>query len=107
MRQPPARGAAPARGQAWRAVPLQLLIVVLGVVGYFGVRGLTASDAGTALAHARDLFAIERALGLDWEAALQGSIVGGVVAMAGYYLACDWNAAAHGRTCASSVLPTR
>jgi membrane-associated phospholipid phosphatase len=45
--------------------------VVLGVVVYFGIRGLTESSAGIAVAHAKDILAFERAVGLDAEARLQ------------------------------------
>ena len=45
--------------------------VALGVVVYFGTRGLTESSAAIAVAHAKDIDAFERALGIDVESSLQ------------------------------------
>jgi hypothetical protein len=48
--------------------------VLLGVFVYFRVRGLTQSSADVATAHARDILALERRLGMDWERALQAPV---------------------------------
>lgn len=56
---------------ALRTVATEAVAVVLGVVVYFGVRGLTAVQPETAREHARDILELERVLGLDWEAGTQ------------------------------------
>ena len=48
--------------------------VVLGLLVYFGIRGDTESEAGTAVAHAKDIVAFERALGIDVEGTLQAPL---------------------------------
>ena len=63
------------RFPGWRGLLWQAVVVVAAVLAYFGVRGLTQSDAATAEANARDVVALERALGLDVEASLQEAIV--------------------------------
>jgi hypothetical protein len=60
----------------WRAVPRELLFVLAGIGVYFGVRGITASDADTAQQNAVDLVQLERDVGLYVEAELQGMIDG-------------------------------
>jgi membrane-associated phospholipid phosphatase len=68
------------RGTRWRTaartVAVDVLVVAGGVGTYFGVRGLTAGDAGVARDHAQDVMAVERALGLDVEADVQSLLVG-------------------------------
>jgi len=59
-----------------RTVALDALAVTAGVVVYFGVRGLTAGDPGTAQAHARDVLRLEEQLGLDIEQGLQAALNG-------------------------------
>jgi len=54
-----------------RTVATEAIAVVLGVVVYFGVRGLTAVQPEVARDHARDILALERTLGLDLEAGTQ------------------------------------
>lgn len=49
-------------------------IVLLGVGIYFGVRGHTEGSRAEAVANARDLFALERRLGLDVEHELQSVV---------------------------------
>jgi hypothetical protein len=50
---------------------------VLAAVGaYFGVRGLTEGRRDVAVRNADTLVAVERALGLDWEAMLQNAVLG-------------------------------
>lgn len=49
---------------------------MLGVVVYFGVRGLTAVRPEVSRDHARDILALERALGLDLEAGIQELVLG-------------------------------
>jgi membrane-associated phospholipid phosphatase len=60
---------------AARTVARDVLVVLSGIVVYFGVRGETAGAPETARQHARDLLALERALGLDVEADLQALVV--------------------------------
>jgi membrane-associated phospholipid phosphatase len=59
-----------------RRVGKELLLVVVGVVLYFGGRGLTESDPAPAQENAGDLVAFERSLGIYWEPALQGLVEG-------------------------------
>jgi membrane-associated phospholipid phosphatase len=63
------------RSGAWRTVPREILVVALGVVIYFSVRGLTASDAATAVENARTLVDLERSLGIAWEGSLQQLVI--------------------------------
>jgi membrane-associated phospholipid phosphatase len=56
-------------------VLLQVVLVTASIVVYFRVRGLTAHDAGTAMAHGRDLLAAEHRLGLAWEQDLQSALL--------------------------------
>ena len=51
-------------------------VVVLGVLIYFGVRGLTVGSVAEARQHAWDLVALERAWGIDVEHALQAPVEG-------------------------------
>lgn len=63
----------------------QVTFVGIAVLLYFGVRGLTQSDVGTAIGHGFDVLAFERRLGLDREHWAQGLIVGRP------HLATMWN----------------
>ena len=69
----------PRRGTRWRSVPRtvggDVLVVATGVGTYFGVRGLTAGDAGAARENAHDILAVEKELGLDIEAGVQDLLV--------------------------------
>lgn len=73
VRPPPPRSAArpagrrPARGH----VLAQVLVVVAGLGVYSAIRGLGGTDAASAVDHAHDLIAVERALGIYWEPQLQ------------------------------------
>ncbi|MET0997094.1 MAG: phosphatase PAP2 family protein [Marmoricola sp.] len=49
----------------------QVALVLLGVLVYFGVRGLTEGSTSLAREHAYDIVDLERALGIDVEAELQ------------------------------------
>ena len=60
---------------ALRTVATDAVVVVLGVVVYFGVRGLTAGAPETARDHALDILSLEKALGLDVEAGVQALLV--------------------------------
>lgn len=53
----------------------QVGIVVLGVLVYFGIRGLTATRPDVALAHARAIVSLESALGINIESGLQAPVV--------------------------------
>jgi membrane-associated phospholipid phosphatase len=65
-------------GRGGRALWLleQLGVVLLGVVVYFGVRGLTAGQPSVAVDHAHDVLAFETHLGLNQEQGLQDLVVG-------------------------------
>ncbi len=49
--------------------------MLLGIFVYFRIRGLTASRPDVALAHARDIVALEHRLGIDVEGILQAPVV--------------------------------
>lgn len=51
-------------------------VITFAMLVYFGVRNLTVGSAETAVANAERLVDVERWLGIDWEDALQGAIVG-------------------------------
>jgi membrane-associated phospholipid phosphatase len=68
------RAASRVRGVA-RTVASDALVIVAGVVVYFGVRGLTAGSPGVARDHAHDLLALEKDLGLDVEKGAQTLLV--------------------------------
>jgi hypothetical protein len=59
----------------WWTLLVQVLLIVAAALCYFGVRGLTQSELPAAQAHARDLFEVERSLGLDWEIWMQGLVI--------------------------------
>ena len=61
--------------RAVRTVAVDAIVVVTGIVVYFGVRGLTAGSPETARDHARDILALEKTLGLDVEAGVQALLV--------------------------------
>jgi membrane-associated phospholipid phosphatase len=66
----------PARGfPGWWQLLVQVLLMGGAALCYFGVRGLTQSSLVPARENARDLMAVERGLGLDWETWLQGVII--------------------------------
>jgi hypothetical protein len=77
----PQNGYRPDRSQASRAsraprVIRESLVILLGALLYFFVRGLMDSQTSLAVAHARDVIALERALGIFHEPWLQGEIIG-------------------------------
>ena len=53
----------------------QLGLIALGVVVYFGVRGLTDGRPSLAIEHAREVVAFERRFGLEHEALVQSVVV--------------------------------
>lgn len=70
------RGARRSRWRtALRTIAVDAFIVVLGIVVYFGTRGLTAGSPAVAQRHAEDILALEEALGLDVEASVQALVV--------------------------------
>jgi hypothetical protein len=71
----PSRDAHGRHHPGWRGLLGQVVVVVLAVLAYFGVRGLTQSDAAAAEENAREVVAFERGLGIDVEASLQDAIV--------------------------------
>ncbi|TAL23951.1 MAG: phosphatase PAP2 family protein [Frankiales bacterium] len=58
-----------------RLLSLDALVIVSGVVVYFGVRGLTAENPERAREHALDILALEKTLGLDVEAGVQAVLL--------------------------------
>jgi hypothetical protein len=60
------------KGRSWAAVPRELLVAVLGVLIYFGVRGRTEGNVDRAVQNARGVVDVERALGINVEAQVQG-----------------------------------
>lgn len=60
----------------WRVLGVQALLVFAAALCYFGVRDLTEGAKGTATANARSVVDLERALGIDWESALQSHVIG-------------------------------
>lgn len=68
-------------------------LITFAVLVYFGVRNATAGSAETAFANAERLVGWERWLGIDWEGALQGAVVGSdaVVTLANWvYIFGHW-----------------
>jgi membrane-associated phospholipid phosphatase len=63
----------PAHRHAWPAV--QVLVIAGAVVAYFGIRGLTEGSTDLAVRNAERLVALERLLGLAWEADLQRAVI--------------------------------
>ena len=56
-------------------IMIQIVLLIGAALLYFGVRGLTETDVGQAIAHGNDLLRFEGTFGLDIEAALQRSVV--------------------------------
>lgn len=66
-----------ARGfPGWWALLVQVLLVGAAALCYFAVRGLTRSSLLPAQENARDLLAVERAVGLDHEVTIQEAVIG-------------------------------
>jgi hypothetical protein len=59
-----------------RFILAQFAVVALGIVFYFGVRGLTEGRPAAAVSNARDVVAFESHLGLDQERHLQHLLTG-------------------------------
>ena len=70
-RPPRTRPRAPQGRRLPRGPLVEVLVVLAGVVAYFGARGLTESDPSSAVDHAHDVVAFERALGIYAEPGLQ------------------------------------
>ena len=70
----PARSGPQVASGRRRWVALQVCLVGLGVVTYFGVRGLTVDSGRLAQEHAVDVVAFERQLGLQVEGAWQAPV---------------------------------
>ncbi len=62
-------------GVGARSLIVQIVLVALAALAYFGVRGFTQGNVATAVANARDLIDAERVLGIDWEDFLQNLII--------------------------------
>ena len=54
---------------------VEVVVVVAGVVTYFGIRGLTSADPSIAVDHAHDILDLEQLLRLDHEQWLQDLVV--------------------------------
>ncbi len=52
----------------------EAVIIAVGLLTYFGVRGLTEGSLDAALAHSQSIVDLERSLGIFWEPDLQSSI---------------------------------
>jgi hypothetical protein len=55
---------------------VQVVLVALFALAYFGIRGLTRGGAERAFGNADRLVEVERALGVAWETGIQGAIAG-------------------------------
>jgi PAP2 superfamily protein len=83
-------------GSAWRPVGRvmwQLGLILTAALAYFGVRGRTEGDEASAVAHGEWILRLERSFGLDFEAAVQSSILdrGWIVAAANWvYIWGHW-----------------
>ena len=58
-----------------RTIARDIAVILTGILVYFGVRGETAGAPEVAREHARDILALEKALGLDLEAGIQALLV--------------------------------
>jgi membrane-associated phospholipid phosphatase len=65
----------PAAASRVRSLAVEVLIVVGGIVVYFGIRGQTAGSHDVAVRHAHDIVEVQRRLGLDVERGLQDLVV--------------------------------
>jgi hypothetical protein len=79
MTRRPGGGSAKA-GPGLRPLLLDAAAIAVGVVAYFGVRGLTEGSTATAVEHAEEILLLERTIGLDLEVGLQ-SVVAEVPAL--------------------------
>jgi membrane-associated phospholipid phosphatase len=69
-------GAVAARAyQRVHSVSVEVLVVLLGVVTYFGIRGMTSTNVERAVDHAHDIVALQSRLWLDHEQWLQDLVV--------------------------------
>lgn len=79
-------GVLTARGPGLRGLLVELGLVAAAVACNLLVRWYTLDDLDTALAHARDVLALQQALGLDWEHGIQDA----TLAVPGLSTLCDW-----------------
>jgi membrane-associated phospholipid phosphatase len=61
--------------QGVRSLLVEVVVVLAGVVTYFGIRGLTATNVEAAVDHAHDIVDLERRLGIYHEQWLQDLVV--------------------------------
>jgi membrane-associated phospholipid phosphatase len=71
---PPRRGS-PERRPTARGIGYEVALVALAMLLYFGVRHVTAGSLETAFENASRVTRLERALGIDWEHALQAAVL--------------------------------
>jgi membrane-associated phospholipid phosphatase len=64
-----------ARHTRVRSLLVELLIILTGVVTYFGIRGATAGSEAAAVDHAHDIVGLQELLGIDVEKAVQTVVV--------------------------------
>lgn len=81
-----ATGVLTARGPGLRGLLVELGLVAAAVACNLLVRWYTLDDLDTALAHARDVLALQQALGLDWEHGIQDA----TLAVPGLSTLGDW-----------------
>jgi hypothetical protein len=73
---PPTAGLLRARGRGLGGVLAELGLVGVALAVNLLVRWYTLDDLDTAVAHARDLLDLQRALGVDWEHGVQDATLG-------------------------------
>jgi hypothetical protein len=73
MTRRPGGGSAKA-GPGLRPLLLDAAAIAVGVVAYFGVRGLTEGSTARAVEHAEEILLLERTIGLDLEVGLQSAV---------------------------------
>lgn len=61
--------------QSWSGIGWQVLVLVPPTLAYFAVRDLSAGQESAAYANAASIVRLEKALGLDWEAAVQARVL--------------------------------
>jgi membrane-associated phospholipid phosphatase len=58
-----------------RSLLFEVLVILAGIVTYFGIRGVTAGSEATAVEHAHDIIALEKKLGIYVEQQMQDLVV--------------------------------
>jgi hypothetical protein len=63
-------------GSLHHGLAREVVLVTFAILVYFGVRNVTVGSEPTARANALSLYDLERALGIAWEGAIQGLVMG-------------------------------